>query len=149
MYIYICICIYIWTNRVCSLFLCDTNTRNIHTHTCDRKITSINTHRERKTCIEKSIHTHTQVALKLVGKDGYVVTEAGFGADIGFEKFCNIKCRASGLAPDCVVLVCTARALKMHGGGPPVKAGTPIPEVSLTLAVCGRQIRFDVVWSRY
>uniref|UniRef100_A0A6U4UJB7 formate--tetrahydrofolate ligase n=1 Tax=Hemiselmis andersenii TaxID=464988 RepID=A0A6U4UJB7_HEMAN len=70
-----------------------------------------------------------QVALKLVGKDGYVVTEAGFGADIGFEKFCNIKCRASGLSPDCVVIVCTARALKMHGGGPPVKAGTPIPEV--------------------
>lgn len=70
-----------------------------------------------------------QVALKLVGEDGYVVTEAGFGADIGFEKFCNIKCRTSGLSPDCVVIVCTARALKMHGGGPPVKAGTPIPEV--------------------
>ena len=59
----------------------------------------------------------------------YVVTEAGFGADIGFEKFCNIKCRASGLDPSCVVVVCTARALKMHGGGPAVKAGTPIPEV--------------------
>ena len=38
-----------------------------------------------------------QIALKLVGKDGYVLTEAGFGADIGFEKFCNIKCRESGL----------------------------------------------------
>jgi len=70
-----------------------------------------------------------QLALKLVGEGGFVVTEAGFGADIGFEKFCNIKCRASGLAPNCVVLVCTARALKMHGGGPPVKAGTPIPEM--------------------
>ncbi|PNH05613.1 Monofunctional C1-tetrahydrofolate synthase, mitochondrial [Tetrabaena socialis] len=51
---------------------------------------------------------------------------AGFGADIGMEKFMNIKCRASGLAPDCVVLVATVRALKMHGGGPPVVAGTPL-----------------------
>ena len=70
-----------------------------------------------------------QLALKAVGKGGYVVTEAGFGADIGFEKFCNIKCRASGLKPDCVVIVCTVRALKMHGGGPTVTAGTPVPEV--------------------
>mmetsp|Transcript_20565 Transcript_20565/g.46325 ORF Transcript_20565/g.46325 Transcript_20565/m.46325 type:complete len:656 (-) Transcript_20565:71-2038(-) len=70
-----------------------------------------------------------QLALKLVGKGGFVITEAGFGADIGFEKFCNIKCRASGLKPNCVVIVCTARALKMHGGGPPVVAGTPIPEM--------------------
>ncbi|KAL0623471.1 Monofunctional C1-tetrahydrofolate synthase, mitochondrial [Plecturocebus cupreus] len=46
------------------------------------------------------------------------VTEAGFGADIGMEKFFNIKCRASGLVPDAVVLVATVRALKMHGGGP-------------------------------
>jgi formate--tetrahydrofolate ligase len=67
-----------------------------------------------------------QVALKLVGSDGFVVTEAGFGADIGFEKFANIKCRYSGLAPDCVVLVATVRALKMHGGGPPVMAGKPL-----------------------
>ncbi len=58
-----------------------------------------------------------------VGPDGYVVTEAGFGADIGMEKFMNIKCRASGLNPDCVVLVATVRALKMHGGGPAVVAG--------------------------
>ena len=57
-----------------------------------------------------------QIALKAVGKGGFVGTEAGFGADIGFEKFCNIKCRASGLKPDTVVLVCTVRALKMHGG---------------------------------
>ena len=64
-----------------------------------------------------------QIALKLVGKDGFCVTEAGFGADIGLEKFCNIKCRASGLAPRCVVLVATVRALKMHGGGPEVVAG--------------------------
>ena len=66
------------------------------------------------------------MALKLVGKDGIVVTEAGFGADIGMEKFFNIKCRASGLTPHCVVLVATVRALKMHGGGPPVKPGTPL-----------------------
>ena len=67
-----------------------------------------------------------QIALKLVGPEGYVLTEAGFGADIGFEKFCNIKCRTSGLAPDCAVLVATIRALKMHGGGPKVVAGHPL-----------------------
>lgn len=49
------------------------------------------------------------------------VTEAGFGADIGMEKFFNIKCRYSGLRPHVVVLVATVRALKMHGGGPTVK----------------------------
>ncbi|TRY57068.1 hypothetical protein DNTS_023962 [Danionella cerebrum] len=59
-----------------------------------------------------------KLALKLVGEDGYVVTEAGFGADIGMEKFFNIKCRTSGLRPNVVVLVATVRALKMHGGGP-------------------------------
>ena len=64
-----------------------------------------------------------QIALKLVGPDGYVLTEAGFGADIGMEKFFDIKCRYSGLAPNCVVLVATVRALKMHGGGPKVVAG--------------------------
>ena len=53
----------------------------------------------------------------------YVVTESGFGADIGMEKFFNIKCRASGLSPDAVVLVTTVRALKMHGGGPQVVPG--------------------------
>ena len=68
-----------------------------------------------------------QIALKLAGPDGYVLTEAGFGADMGFEKFCNIKCRYSGLSPDCVVLVATIRALKMHGGGPKVVAGKPLP----------------------
>lgn len=67
-----------------------------------------------------------KVALKLVGPDGFVVTEAGFGADIGFEKFANIKTRYSGLHPNCVVLVATVRALKMHGGGPPVMAGKPL-----------------------
>jgi len=64
-----------------------------------------------------------QIALKLAD---WVVTEAGFGSDIGFEKFANVKCRASGLAPDCAVLVATVRALKMHGGGPKVVAGKPI-----------------------
>jgi formyltetrahydrofolate synthetase len=67
-----------------------------------------------------------QIALKLVGSGGYVVTEAGFGADIGFEKFCDIKCRSSNLQPDCAVLVATVRALKMHGGGPKVTAGQPL-----------------------
>ena len=51
-----------------------------------------------------------QLALKLVGPDGYVMTEAGFGADIGMEKFFNIKCRYSGLVPNCVMLVATIRA---------------------------------------
>jgi len=67
-----------------------------------------------------------QIALKLVGPDGYVLTESGFGADIGMEKFFNIKCRYSGLVPNCVVLVATIRALKMHGGGPKVVAGQPL-----------------------
>lgn len=67
-----------------------------------------------------------QIALKLVGQDGYVVTESGFGADIGMEKFMDIKCRSSGLVPDVVVLVATIRALKMHGGGPRVVAGRPL-----------------------
>jgi formate--tetrahydrofolate ligase len=53
----------------------------------------------------------------------YHVTESGFGADIGYEKFWNLKCRYSGLKPDAVVLVATVRALKMHGGGPTVKPG--------------------------
>jgi formate--tetrahydrofolate ligase len=56
----------------------------------------------------------------------YHVTESGFGADIGFEKFWNLKCRASGLKPDAVVIVATIRALKMHGGGPAVKPGIPL-----------------------
>ncbi|CRL06152.1 CLUMA_CG019027, isoform A [Clunio marinus] len=66
------------------------------------------------------------IALKLAGKDGYVLTEAGFGSDIGMEKFFNIKCRASGKVPNAIVLVATVRALKMHGGGPPVLPGSPL-----------------------
>ena len=64
-----------------------------------------------------------QIALKL---GDYVVTESGFGADIGMEKFMDIKCRTSGLRPNWVVLVATIRALKMHGGGPKVVAGRPL-----------------------
>ena len=64
-----------------------------------------------------------RIALKL---SDYVITESGFGADIGMEKFFNIKCRYSGLVPDAVVLVATIRALKTHGGGPPVVAGRPL-----------------------
>jgi formate--tetrahydrofolate ligase len=57
----------------------------------------------------------------------FVVTEAGFGADMGAEKFCNIKCRVSGLRPDAAVVVATVRALKMHSGRVPVVAGRPLP----------------------
>ena len=59
----------------------------------------------------------------------YHVTESGFGADIGFEKFWNLKCRFSKLVPNCSVIVATIRALKMHGGGPKVTPGTPIDKV--------------------
>jgi formyltetrahydrofolate synthetase len=64
-----------------------------------------------------------RIALKLAD---YVVTESGFGADIGMEKFFDVKCRYSGLIPNAVVLVATVRALKMHGGGPKVVAGKPL-----------------------
>jgi methylenetetrahydrofolate dehydrogenase (NADP+)/methenyltetrahydrofolate cyclohydrolase/formyltetrahydrofolate synthetase len=64
-----------------------------------------------------------QIALKLAD---YVVTESGFGADIGMEKFLDIKCRYSGLVPNVIVIVATVRALKMHGGGPKVVAGRPL-----------------------
>ena len=59
----------------------------------------------------------------------YHVTESGFGADIGFEKFWNLKCRFSGLTPHCSVIVATIRALKMHGGGPKVAPGAPLDPV--------------------
>ncbi len=70
-----------------------------------------------------------QIAVKLAD---YVVTESGFGADCGMEKFFNIKCRVSGLSPQCVVLVATIRALKMHGGGPRVVPGRPLPDAYKT-----------------
>lgn len=73
-----------------------------------------------------------KIALKLVGPGGFVVTEAGFGADIGAEKFMNIKCRYSGLVPQCAVIVATVRALKMHGGGPEVVAGRPLDHAYLS-----------------
>ena len=66
-----------------------------------------------------------RVGLKLFD---YHITESGFGADIGFEKFWNVKCRYSGLKPHVSVLTTTIRALKMHGGGPKVVAGLPLPE---------------------
>ena len=64
-----------------------------------------------------------RIGLKLAD---YHVTESGFGADIGFEKFWNLKCRFSGLTPNCSVIVATVRALKMHGGGPKVTPGQPL-----------------------
>ena len=64
-----------------------------------------------------------KIALKLAD---YVITESGFGADMGMEKFMDIKCRYSGLKPSVVVVVATVRALKMHGGGPKVVAGKPL-----------------------
>ncbi|CUM54712.1 uncharacterized protein AC631_04249 [Debaryomyces fabryi] len=79
-----------------------------------------------------------KMALKLAGtspslspeqrkeQEGYVVTEAGFDFTMGGERFINIKCRSSGLVPDCIVIVATVRALKVHGGGPEVKAGAPL-----------------------
>lgn len=67
-----------------------------------------------------------KIGLKLAD---YVVTESGFGSDMGMEKFFDIKCRYSGLIPNVVVLVATVRALKMHGGGPKVVAGKPLDQV--------------------
>lgn len=66
-----------------------------------------------------------KIGTKLVD---YHITESGFGADIGFEKFWNLKCRMSGLTPHAVVIVATVRALKMHGGGPAVKPGVALSE---------------------
>ena len=67
-----------------------------------------------------------QIGRSMVGKGGYVLTEAGFGADIGLEKFMNLKCRSSGMKPHCAVIVATVRALKLHGGGPAVSPGKPL-----------------------
>jgi formate--tetrahydrofolate ligase len=80
----------------------------------------------------------TTTALKLAD---YVVTEAGFGADLGAEKFMNIKCRKAGLAPDCVVLVATVRAMKMNGGV--IKADLAAENVAAVQSGCanlGRHI---------
>ena len=66
-----------------------------------------------------------QIALGLLADGGYLVTECGFGSDCGFEKFSHIKCRASGLRPDCAVVVATVKALKEHGGLRSRKRGAP------------------------
>jgi formyltetrahydrofolate synthetase len=73
-------------------------------------------------------HGNSSIMADLIGLKlaDYVVTESGFGTDMGMEKFFDIKCRASGLVPNVVVLVATVRALKMHGGGPRVVAGKPL-----------------------
>lgn len=65
-----------------------------------------------------------KIALQL---SDFVVTEAGFGADLGLEKFCNIKCRVSGLWPETAVIVATVRSLKIHGGAGEIKPGKPLP----------------------
>ena len=75
-------------------------------------------------------HGNSSVVGDLIGIHGgdYLITEAGFGADMGAERFFNIKCRASGLAPDAAVLVATVRALKAHSGKYAIVAGRPLPE---------------------
>ena len=72
---------------------------------------------------------NSSIVADVIGARGgdYLITEAGFGADMGAERFFNIKCRASGLAPDAAVLVATVRALKVHSGRFEVKAGQPLP----------------------
>ncbi|MEA4907054.1 MAG: formate--tetrahydrofolate ligase, partial [Anaerolineaceae bacterium] len=74
-------------------------------------------------------HGNSSILADMIGLKlaDYVITESGFGADMGMEKFFDIKCRYSGLIPNVVVLVATVRALKMHGGGPKVVAGKPLP----------------------
>ena len=78
-------------------------------------------------------HGNSSIVADRIGIRGgdYLVTEAGFGADMGAERFFNIKCRTSGLAPDAAVLVATVRALKTHSGRYTVVAGRPLPEEML------------------
>lgn len=78
-------------------------------------------------------HGNSSVVADLIGIHGgdFLVTEAGFGADMGAERFFNIKCRASGLTPDAAVVVATVRALKAHSGRHRIVAGRPLPEAML------------------
>ena len=78
-------------------------------------------------------HGNSSVIADLIGIHGgdFLVTEAGFGADMGAERFFNIKCRASGLVPDAAVVVATVRALKAHSGKHRIVAGKPLPELML------------------
>ena len=89
--------------------------------------------------------TATQAALKL---GEYVVTEAGFGADLGAEKFINIKCRKSGLRPDAVVLVATLRALKHHGGVEAKDLNTP-NLAALEIGMANLERHVDNIRNRY
>ena len=75
-------------------------------------------------------HGNSSIVADLIGIRGgdYLITEAGFGSDVGAEKFFNIKCRASGLEPDVAVIVTTVRALKVHSGKFAIKAGKPLPD---------------------
>ncbi len=78
-------------------------------------------------------HGNSSIVADLIGIHAgeYLVTEAGFGADMGAERFFNIKCRASGLVPDAAVVVATVRALKLHSGRHKVTAGRPLPPAML------------------
>jgi formate--tetrahydrofolate ligase len=78
-------------------------------------------------------HGNSSIVADLIGirAADYLVTEAGFGADMGAERFFNIKCRTSGLRPDAAVVVATVRALKVHSGRFEVRAGRPLPEALL------------------
>lgn len=76
----------------------------------------------------------TRTALKMAD---YVITEAGFGADLGAEKFFDIKCRMAGLKPDAVVLVATVRALKYNGG---------VAKENLSGRICRRSVRESAIW---
>ena len=75
-------------------------------------------------------HGSSSIVADQVGIRGgdYLITEAGFGSDVGAEKFFNLKCQASGLSPDAAVIVATVRALKLHSGNHEIKSGTPIPD---------------------
>jgi len=78
-------------------------------------------------------HGNSSVIADLIGihTGDYLITEAGFGADMGAERFFNIKCRVSGLVPDAAVIVTTVRALKAHSGAHRIVAGRPLPEALL------------------